>query len=193
MKSIDVIFKQGQMYEKDSDRLISLHNNSEAVLIVSDLKSVVFETKQSNHLVPLDSRAKAQLVKSQSDSYLKIVNKGSLLYSHIPVQKTSRLMTVELLEDLYLYHKESWKSTEATIFSCLCQVVHVEGAELDGAIKASSLNELYKEAYLHFNLNKGNAARNAFDAFHLDPKDKSKDLRWVRSVSELIKTGNPSS
>lgn len=53
-------------------------------------------------------------------------------------------------------------------------------------IKAFSVSDLYKELYMHFNMNKGNPARNAFSQFFLDPGNRQMTLDAVRRSCKLI-------
>ncbi len=186
MKAFTVIYKHGQFYQKETDMLFSLQNDTEVIIVVENEDRVKLEVVKGVKLEPLNNIDKYIQVKAKSDKAEKILGSGDQLFFYVKIDENKKhLVTVNLLEDLYLFSKKSWKETEAKLFDCICEVEKIEGIKLKSKFRANSVSEIYKEVYVHFNLNKGNPARNAFNEFLLNPSDKKKNLAWVRKQTIL--------
>lgn len=120
---------------------------------------------------------------SEIVAHKKILNKGSFLYFYIPRTKPEKVkhgFKIELLEDLYMYRKKNME--EGDLYGCACVAKENVSKSLNyfENIYAQSLNELYKNTFVHFFNNKGNPACNAIDRFYENPHDKGSSLRKYR-------------
>jgi hypothetical protein len=118
--------------------------------------------------------------------FKKILNRGSEVYFTIARKegnaKTSRYtFEVKLLEDLYFYGKENSPAPER-IYPCACAVINNVNSNLPffEEVYAQSLNELYKNTYVHFFGNSGHATCNVFDRFYTDPADEQTTIHKLR-------------
>lgn len=115
------------MYEKGTKRPVTLVENTEAVLITASSRDIVFGVSETADFNPLDPATKESIVKRGSDRYAKILKAGDRLYTSVAIGGKAHLAHAELLEDLYLFHKNSWKSEEAKMFACACRIIKVDG------------------------------------------------------------------
>lgn len=183
MESKHLVFKNDHFYDGETKLRIELKDGS-VFCIVATASDFISPNPAGNPVdVILDSKRKEDEVKKESDVglYKKIYNAGDLLYFSIPRQVDERKILhefqVELLEDLYFYFKSKWKGQEDKLFDCACIVKRniSNTIEFFEEIHASSLNEVYKNTFVHFFGNKGNPACNAIDRFYDAPGSNDKD------------------
>ncbi len=185
MKTIDVVFRNGHFYDKLTDSLVTLYNEREAVLVVSHADDLILETAEKEVLIPLASKEKLQVVKGKCDVYRKIFSQGESLFVDVRNGNKKVQVEVELCEDLYLYKQRKWKVADEVLFECICKVKLVDGRPLKKIILGASLNDLYKQMYVHFNLNDGNPASNAITAYYINRADKRKNIDSIRVKKEV--------
>lgn len=72
--------------------------------------------------------------------------------------ETHHEFEVELLEDLYMFIKDDWKIQEGKLYSCACIVrkTMTNSIAFFEKVYAQSLNEVYKNTYVHYFGNEGN-------------------------------------
>ncbi|MFN0201179.1 MAG: hypothetical protein ACKVTZ_06650 [Bacteroidia bacterium] len=180
MNILKLIYRNGYFYDTQTNTRICIKEGAE-IAIVAD--PAAFEA-----YTPIGTQKKVRLKEEQEDvikqekgvSHYDIVfERGTKLYFDIPVDKEeARLLTptfeVELLEDLFVYLKHTWKFQEFRLWTCACVVTKMQNrSEADvpfEKVYGFSLNELYKNTYIHYFGNKGNPAVNAADRFYTEKR-----------------------
>ncbi len=172
MHSKNLIYKNGHFYEngmrieiKEGAKVCIVANESDFEELPSDLFYLP-KIKSSKELI--------EEINSDFDIFesKNIINKGTKLYFSISrVELKKRVIhkfKAELLEDLYLFKRKTWKKPEYRLYDCACIVKENISDSLDyfEEIQAKSLNEAYKKTFVHYFGNKGNAACNAIDRFY---------------------------
>lgn len=174
MQTLQLIYKNGHFYDKNSKMRISLADSTEIVMVTPD-NSLVLSTPIGTKRKPLTYEEQQKILKSKDiDNQLKLLSNGQILYFEIAVRSKSGdlnhpIFEVELLEDLYIYYKKTWKLREFRLWECACVVRKIHNSlpySYFEEIYATSLNELYKNTYIHYFGNKGNPAINAADNFY---------------------------
>lgn len=97
-----------------------------------------------------------------------IFDRNTSLFFEIKIKQKQYIFEVKLLEELYAFKKKEWKNKTLRLYDCYCKVVNSTGEQIDyfEPIYGKSLNELYKNTYIHFFGNEGNPAVNALDRFY---------------------------
>lgn len=182
MESKNLIYINGHFYEKQSGLRLELEEGAEICVIATDNGFIKANPAGTWPLEVINSEEKEFELKSDAEivSYKKIFDKGSFLYFYISRTKPGKVkhgFKVELLEDLYMYRTKN--AEEGDLYRCACVVKENFSKSLNyfENIYARSLNELYKNTFVHIFNNIGNPACNAIDKFYENPQDKSSSLR----------------
>lgn len=182
MESKNLVFKNGHFYDRATRKRVVLRNGAE-ICVVANAGDFVMPAPVGNPVqLPLVSKRKLDFVLVESDKYQKIYEAGSLLYFTIQRQvnglKILHKFEVKLLEDLYFYFKDNWKIKEYRLFDCACVVIQNVSDTIDffEEVHAGSLNEVYKDTFVHFFGNDGNPACNALDKFYDKEECKDEDV-----------------
>jgi hypothetical protein len=185
MESKNLIYVNGHFYEKQSGLRLELREGSEICVVATDNGFIKAKPAGTWPLDVMGSEEKEFELKNDTEiaSYKKILNKGSFLYFYISRTKPEKIkhwFKIELLEDLYMYRKKNVE--EGDLYGCWCVVKENISNSLSyfEDIYARSLNELYKNTFVHFFNNKGNPACNAIDRFLEDPHNEESSLRKYR-------------
>jgi hypothetical protein len=180
MKSINLIYKNGHFYDAESKQRLELADGAEVMLVVTDPEFVkpqefVGETPNPKTVEALNNKLKRLKENREVQQYELLYPRGTHLYFTIPIAIDNKTYTqydfqVELLEELYAIIKTSWKDQSAGLYDCTCVVIDNPSQNIDffEIVCAKSLNELYKNTYVHYFRNKGNPACNAMDRFYLN-------------------------
>jgi hypothetical protein len=177
MESKDLVYKYGHFYDKTTGKRLGLKEGALFCIQASKNDFVSFSGVGKLPKKIFDSHEKELLLKNEPNlaSYKKICSQGSFLYFSISrfgnPMNINHEFQVKLLEDLYVYLKRDWKRQEDRLFDCARTVVAdiSETIEFFEEINAKSLNEAYKNTFVHFFENKGNPACTALDRFYEKP------------------------
>lgn len=188
MKSINLIYKNGHFYNATTKNRLELADGAEVMLVVSNEKMLepqefVGEKSETKNSKELNNELKALKNKGEVQEFEVLYEIGTHLYFNIPIAIDKKNYAyyefqIELLEDLYAFIKTSWKDKTANLYDCACRVISNPTQNIDffEEVYAKSLNEVYKNTYVHYFRNKGNPACNAMDRFYSD-QDKDKTIR----------------
>jgi hypothetical protein len=185
METKSLIYINGHFYEQDGKR-IELQEGSE--IRVETVKKGFIETQPAGRwpIMIKDSNEKA--IEVTNDALVaiskKILGEGSFLYFNIPRGKKEYEFKVELFEDLYMVKKKNRKNVKPVLYDCTCIVKENTSHNIKffEEIFAKSLNELYKNTYVHFWGNEGNPACNAIDRFYEKPGMEDLSLMRYRNL-----------
>lgn len=196
-----VTFKNGHFYDKLTRERIELQDNAELAItthsyciaptgIVGDISE---ELKSSEVLAK-------ELFKSKESKdirdYQKLFPAGTVLFVWMSIntdnqksggktdkQNEKYLFKVVLDEDLYVYIKSNWK--EGRLWDCACKVIEEPTNKLSyfEIVYGKSLNEVYKNTFVHFFGNNGNPACNAIDRFLHHPDNENSKIRTSMTLS----------
>lgn len=169
MESKNVFYRNGHFYDERTQQRITLQDGAR-VCIVS--YSGVFKEAEpaGNHTKPLSKKDLEDKIKNDDSisNYRCLLKRGILLYVEMSVNSEKYIFEVELLEELYAHLKSHWKLQEGRLYDCSCIIRKELGNKIDffEPVYGKSLNEVYKNTYVHFFGNDGNPAANAIDRFH---------------------------
>lgn len=173
MKSIDAIYKFGNLYDRQSRKRIFLEDGSDISLVVN-IENILAEDPNLKPDKLLTSIEKEAEVKKAQINYWKLFPAGVHLFFEIsagvkrknetePIRCTFRL---KLLEDLYIYNNKS-EPKYARFFDCHCQVEEcMANFDFFELIYAKSLNDAYTKTYELYFAMFGKSTCNAFDRFY---------------------------
>jgi|GEM_PF-1298296 len=180
MKSINLSYKNGHFYDIEKQKRIELTDGAEVTLVTSDTNLLEYQTFVGQKSIirssqELRKRLADGVRKGNVQTYECICIAKTKLYFTIPIAVDNKSHThygfeVELLEDLYAVIKTSRKHKTANLYDCACKVIKNPSNNIDffEEVYAKSLNEVYKNTYVHYFGNQGNPACNAMDKFYLD-------------------------
>jgi hypothetical protein len=183
MESKNLIYINGHFYEKQSGLRLELREGAEICIVATDKDFIKADPAGTWPLEVMSNEEKEFELENDAEivAYKKILNKGSFLYFHIPrTKKLKHGFKIELLEDLYMFRKKN--EEEGDLYGCWCVVKENVSNSLSyfENIYARSLNELYKNTFVHFFGNKGNPACNAIKRFSEDPHSEKSSLEKYR-------------
>lgn len=175
MESRNLIYKYGHFYDSVSKKRMTLVDGAEICIV-----ALPGSFTDGPHVGPfplkvLNQTEKEFEIRNEPDlvKHNRIYKKGSFLYFYISRSHGKENVThefkVELMEDLYLFLKKGWKQEK--LYDCSCIVRENISGTIDffEEIHAESLNEAYKNTFVHFFGNEGNPACNALDRFYDAP------------------------
>lgn len=189
MKSIDAIYKFGNLYDRKTHNRILLEDGSD-ISITVNIENVMAEDPNLHPDNLLNSVEKEKEVKEAQKKYWKLFNAGKLLFFEISAgikRKTGTepircLFQLKLLEDLYIYNNRD-EPKYARFFDCHCQVEKcLTNFDFFELIYAKSLNDAYTKTYELYFAMFGKSTCNAFDRFF----ETSKLEEPVRDKTESI-------
>lgn len=179
MKSRNIIYKYGHFYDLEQNKRIVINDGAEICVVGSS--DAFSDVKPVGHKV--DRPLKSSELKERIEQDKKIIDSkklfdaGKELYFSISVKGHHRFKAV-MLEDLYIVRKKS--DEQHIMHNCACMVVENINKSIEPFafeyIYARSLNELFKNTYIHYFGNTGNPARNVFVTFYEDPKNEKGSL-----------------
>jgi hypothetical protein len=200
MVSKVVIFKNGHFYDKQTHERFELKEDAELAITTNEYyvaqttsPGEIPEILKSSERLAIELR-KEKLYQNIRD-YQKLLCQGTVLHVWMSINQNSNktsdkadkqnqkyLFRIVLLEDLYVYIKSNWK--EGRLWDCACVVMDEPTNHLCyfEEIEGKSLNEVYKNTFVHFFGNNGNPACNAIDRFWLD---RDKEESKIRSLMKL--------
>ena len=184
MESKNLIFKNGHFYDVQSMKRIKIKDGAEVCIVASSNSFEIANPAGTILEEPKSSAALLNEIKSDKEisSYSPIKKKGELLYFYIDHDFIQHEFQVELLEDLYLFTKSKWKKQDARLYDCACVVRKNFNHSISffEEVSAKSLNEVYKNTFVHYFGNEGNPACNAIDRFYQQPHNAKTNLRIFR-------------
>ncbi len=173
MEARELIYKHGHFYDAQSKKRVELAEGSGVSINIENrlsdsVPAGTWPLKVVNGIEKEESIKKEIGIKS----YHKILSSGSSLFFSISrgggKKKIIYEFRVELLEDLYFYLKVFWKKKDERLYNCACVVRENTTKNIDffEEVNAISLNEIYKNTFVHYFENKGNPACNAIERFY---------------------------
>lgn len=188
MVSKNLIYKNGHFYDSKSGKRIGIKDNAEVCIVAADKDFISFSPAGKYPLGIKEDSVKENEIKSDKtiSQSKRIRKRGELLYFYINHSKDGleahHEFEVELLEDLYMYLKNDWKIQEGKLYDCACVIrkTLTHSIEYFEKVYAQSLNEVYKNTYVHYFGNEGNPACNAIDRFYEKPGAHNLSLRRYR-------------
>lgn len=197
MKSIDAIYKFGNLYDRKTKKRIVVNDGTEISIIFNSVIDILPEDPNLAETVPLlDLQQKEEEIKSfcakqiEETKYWRVFSKGILLYFEISagirkqniVEPFHYTFKLELLEDLYIYNKRK-EAKYARFFDCRCKVQDCfPEFEFFEPIAANSLNDAYTKTYELYFAMFGKSTCNAFNRF-----SETQDMRSIiRDKTERI-------
>lgn len=188
MQSKNLIYKNGHFYDSLNGKRIGIKDNAEVCIVAEDKDFVSFSPAGKYPLEIKEDKTKENEMKSDKtiSQSKRIRKRGELLYFYINHTKegleTHHEFEVELLEDLYMYIKNDWKIQEGKLYDCACVIKKTltNSIEFFEEVYAQSLNEVYKNTYVHYFGNEGNPACNAIDRFYEKSGNPNLSLRRYR-------------
>jgi hypothetical protein len=199
MRSINITFQHGHIYNSDTQERVVVEENINYILI--------FKTENDVKIGKFD---KPPRLRSENEIYneikldtnvthiKKLKSAGSYLYFFIVEENENKdekprkhsCFRVKLLEDLFLYTSDSWKSSDLTeggrLADCACVVDDSTEDKLPffEDIYAKSVTSAYKKTHVHYFGNAGSPSKNSFDCLYLiDKKDKNYLLETLRGFN----------
>lgn len=174
MKTINVIYKYGHFYDKETSKRIIIKDGTELAVVMNNNAALL-----SADPLNLPNTIRTKEVFESDISSLKgfkqmkkIVDKGTQLSFTIssailtsdPPEKYTITFGLTLLEDLYLY-----ETTKISLSQSFCVVDRVLEGYLPyfEVLHAYSLNEAHHKTFVHFFNKFGHATANAFTKFIL--------------------------
>ena len=196
-----VTYKNGHFYDKETGQRFELAEGSElAITTYDNFKATtrgvgeVPDTLKSQQEIAIELKV-AKDSKEIRD-YQKIYSEGTILYVWMSINKDVKkpngttdkenqkyLFKVILDEDLYVYIKSNWK--EGRLWDCACRIIEEPTNRLSffEVVYGKSLNEVYKNTFVHYFGNNGNPACNAIDRFLVQPDDENLKIRNAMVLS----------
>lgn len=196
MKSIDVIYKLGNLYNRETQKRIILADGAPMAIVVNPEDvldqdpNLTPETPQTAQ--EKESEIRLHVSKERGALYWKVFDAGKKLYFQISAgvrqrnnvtEKITLAFELTLLEDLYIYNKKE-EPKDARFFECQCLVSCCldESFLFFEPTYAKSLNDAYTKTYELYFAMFGKSTANAFDRFF-----ESKEMRTsIRGLTEHI-------
>lgn len=195
MQSQKLIYKNGHFYDASTGKRTGIKDGAEICVVALEHDFISFAPAGTSPLKISDNNVLEMKIKSDKEisNFKKVFQKGDFLYFTIRRKvndaEINHEFEVELLEDLYLFMKDSWKLQEGKLFDCACVVRKniFNTIEFFEEVYAQSLNEVYKNTYVHYFGNEGNPACNAIDRFYEKQGKEDLKLRRYRKFNSLFK------
>ena len=184
MKSLNVIYKYGHFYDKETGKRIIIKDSTELAIVISS----------NTAMLPADPLNLPNTVRSieEFESNIsslkgfkrmkKILDKGSKLSFTIsseiltsdPPEKYTIKFGLTLIEDLYIY-----ETSKISLSKSYCVVDEMLQGNLPyfEPLHAYSLNEAHHKTFVHFFNKFGHATANAFTKFSLPNGNKLESLK----------------
>lgn len=183
-------YRNGNFYNPQTGVRVVFKENTELWVTLPDGTEVEPAPPAGTWPLALLDAAQQIEVLTNSKAYprfKKILSRGTEVYFTIARKKgktkaTRYVFGVKLLEDLYFYGKENSPVPER-IYPCACVALTNVSGNLSffEEVYAQSLNELYKNTFVHFFGNSGHATCNVFDRFYTDLTDEQTTIHKLRN------------
>ena len=203
MRSINITFQHGHIYNSDTQERVIVEENVNYILIFeseNDIKIGRFDK-------PTRLRSEIDIYNEIKDDLSvthikKLKSAGTYLYFFITEENENKdekprkhsCFRVKILEDLFLYTSNTWKSSDLTeggrLADCACVVDESTEDNLPffENIYAKSVTSAYKKTHVHYFGNAGSPSKNSFDCLYLSRyKDKGNLLETLRGFSNTDK------
>jgi hypothetical protein len=170
MESKQVIYSNGHIYDKQTDKRLKIKNEGE--ILMSAVTGVISDADPVGELPKKIATTEEQEISIKKiprvAEYKKVFDRGKLLYFCISRKDIDYEFQVELLEDLYFYLLKSNEDKEGKLYSCACVVRKNTTGNIKRfeEVNGRSLNEIHKITFVHYFGNKGNPSSNAIDRFY---------------------------
>lgn len=191
MKSIEAIFKFGNLYDKATRKRILIEDGCEVTISLSPDNILAEDPNlRPEKILDLEEKRKEVYDFISKERCWKVFNSGETLYFYISagirrkdlVEPIRCIFQVKLLEDLYIYNKKS-EPKDCRFFDCVCLVEKcLTNFEFFEPIYAKSLNDAYTKTYELYFAMFGKSTCNAFDRYF-----ESQDMKVpIRGKTEAI-------
>lgn len=186
METKNLIYFNGHFYNNQNGQRIELQEGAEIVIVAGNKRITEASPAGRWPIMTNDTKEKEAEVANDVSVALskKILTEGSYLYFNISRGRKKIEFKVELLEDLYMVKKKNRKKADPVLYDCTCVVKENVGGKIKffEEVFAKSLNELYKNTFVHFFGNKGNPACNAIDTFYEESAKEELSLMRYRKL-----------
>jgi hypothetical protein len=190
MLSKNLIYKNGHFYDSLNHKRIGIRDGAEVCIVA--LTDDFVEAPLAGKIIT-EFKSSKELENElgfdgEITSYHKVFDKGKFLYFSIKKKfddiSINHEFQVELLEDLYFFYKRVWKKNEENLYDCACVVRKniSDTIPFFEEIYGKSLNQLFKNTFVHYFNNEGNPACNAIDRFYEKAGDEDSNLSRYRKV-----------
>jgi hypothetical protein len=201
MISKNLIFVHGHFYDRNTQKRVTLQDGANIYLVAAQesFSPVVPIGKLPEELLNTQDKEEAVRTTPGLEAYKKIGEAGDYLYFTINRKEGEIVLAHEfkvlLLEDLYLFLKREWKNQEDRLFDCACVVKENISNTITyfEEINAGSLNEAFKNTYVHFFGNEGNPSSNAIERFYERTGDKESSLMYRRDEIKIARSNSTGS
>ncbi|ANE50632.1 hypothetical protein [Flavisolibacter tropicus] len=197
MKSFNVVYRYGKLYDRDTNKRILISEEAEFGLFIEEYKLLSVDPYNK----PTPPRDAEQLYKEIQEkkyySFKKIAERGDTLEFTIKAgrakgqtkYKVQCTFTLRLLEELYMFKKEN-TTASAVVYGCNCVVDAVRGDQLSGfePIYAYSLNDAYMKTYDFYFALYGKPTANIYNEFDLINGMGRTPLRQLRTINSPVLT-----
>lgn len=176
-----LVYKNGHFYDRTTGDRLEIKDGIEFSITCKEEGDFFIAPPAGNPtLKPLSSVGVLREIESDREiaKHKKLFDAGKHLFFSISRivddNVFSHIFEVELVEDLYLIFKTGWKLQEYRLYDCACKLVGNPSGliEFFEPVYGKSLNELYKNTFVHYFGNMGNPASNALDRFYEIRKGK---------------------
>lgn len=184
----NLIYKNGHFYDTLNGTRIGFKDDAKISIKAASSDLISFLPCGTYPLQIKERKVLEASLKSDKtiSKYTLVKKRGELLYFYVNHRKEGAEIhhefEVELLEDLYMFIKGKWKIQEGRLYDCACVVRKILTNSIDffEVVYAESLNEVYKNTFVHYFGNEGNPACNAIDRFYEAPGCEKLALRKYR-------------
>ena len=199
MRSINITFQHGHLYNSDTRERISLEEGKNYSLIFSNPSDVKVSAFERPNALRSEEQIKENILTDESVTHIKMLRpENSHLYFFISEANENGRYSVwkqswfriTLLEPLFLYSSSQWKSKDlisgGKLADCACTVDASEDDSLPffEVIYAKSVNSAVKMTHIHYFGNAGSPSKNAFNCVYLSEwKNKENSLETLRGFS----------
>jgi len=179
MESRHVLYKNGHFYDEMTKKRIMLQDGAQVCMV--SYSGVFKDTEPAgNYVKPLSKKQLEEKLESDASiaAYQCLIERDKPLYVEMSVNSEPYTFEVKLLEELYTHIKSHWKQHEGRLYDCSCVVQKELTGKLEffEPVYGKSLNEVYKNTYVHFFGNAGNPAVNSIDRFHTKSSCHKSDI-----------------
>lgn len=181
-----LIYVNGHFYDSETKQRITIMDDTE--VIIPNEKNTSKAEKVGGHHDIRDSKKQEAKIKNDFNviKYKKVLEVGAKLYFWINLSNINHVFEVELLEDLYFYLKKDGKKNDSRLYDCACVVRQntSKTIKMFEEIFGKSLNQVYKNTYVHFFGNHGAPSCNAIDRFYEDMGAVDKSINVYRIIDK---------
>jgi hypothetical protein len=128
MISRNVIFKYGHFYDRETDKRISLVEDSTYCILGEkstdfEIGKIVGKTYKEKSISVLRNELEEKKEAKKIEIFKLIFDRNTSLFFKIKINQKQYIFEVKLLEELYAFKKGNWKNKTLRLYDCHCKVV----------------------------------------------------------------------